>query len=151
MAYVNKQIRDALKNILTDKIYYNGSAIKIYINHPDNIQSNQTPCATIYLDNFDNEEKIIGQKMGYRTLNIIVSLIIKSSTDIQDKLDELCLQFEEELFKDKNSYTLNGLVKDTVLLNVNYDYEQQESQLLIAHYNLNIKFNILQNNPSVFY
>lgn len=151
MAYVNKQIRDSLKLLLKDKIYHDATPLKIYFDDPYNIQTNQTPCITILTDGFDSEDKTIGQKMGFRTLNLQVSLIIKANTDVQDKLDNLSLQFEEELFKDKNSYTLNGLVKDIVLVNANYDREQQENNMAIIHYNLNVKYYVMQNNPSVFY
>lgn len=151
MAYVNKQIRDNLKLILKDKIYYNASPLKIYIDHSSNIQPNQCPCISIFSDGFDNTENTLGNKYGFRTLNITASILLKASTDIQDKLDDLCLQFESELLKDKNTRTLNNLVKSVSIVNMNYDFEEQESNVAIAHYNLTIKYNVLQSDPSSFY
>ena len=151
MAYVNKQIRDNLKLILKDKIYYNASPLKIYIDHSDNIQPNQCPCISILSDGFDNTENTLGNKYAFRTLNITASILLKASSEIQDKLDDLCLQFESELLKDKDTRTLNNLVKSVSIVNMNYDFDQQENNVAIAHYNLIIKYNVLQSNPSSFY
>lgn len=137
--HVRQQIRESLAGLLTG-LTTTGS--NVYQSRLKPLQANELPALLIATDS----EKIEPQGMGVnpmleRQLNISVKVIAKAMSNLDDTLDACIKEVEQAVNASVAANTLNGLVKETLLTDIEIDMNAdsdmptgQATLLFIASY-----------------
>ncbi len=108
MTHVRQQIRERVGSLLTTAAVATTISQSRVFNVPAGAQA-----ALIYT----NAESVEPATLTYprkltRTLSLVIEVITRATSDLDDALDALCVKVEEAIAAD---YTLNGLADDCVL------------------------------------
>ena len=123
MDHSRKQIRDAIKTVLTGLATTSNNIFYDYV-----YAINKLPALVVFTRAETIENKTIGKpRVQERTLQIDITGIVKTNTNYQDTVDKITEEVETAIY---NSSNLSGLVKFINLLNIETEYNDDLEQPL---------------------
>jgi hypothetical protein len=133
MAHARKQIRDALKTILTGLTTTQNNVYYDYIYSID-----KTPSLVVFTKGEDISNTIIGKpKLKERRLIINIVGLVKIGETYQDICDSIALEVEESIY---NSNNLSGLAKIINLLSISTEFNDELEKPLGS---INLEYEII--------
>lgn len=148
MYHSRKLIRDKIKEYL---ITIDGIGQNVFFNDPDTIQQDQIPCLFV---NFESENvyyQNISQnpRIQKRDLQYSIYGFIKSSKDLNDKIDELSYKIEKSLSENNNKIKLDGYVIINNLISTDFEFnDNSELNIGCVKLTYNLSYRTLENNVS---
>jgi hypothetical protein len=109
MSHVRQQIRDRLVTILTG---LPTTGTSVYAMRKYALDDSKLPALLIYTMDESSTLITIGNRTMLRDLNVAVEVLVKSSDNVQNIVDNICRDVEEAVAAD---FTLNGLAKSCIL------------------------------------
>ena len=143
MTHARSQIRKYIISLLNDSTVAGSNVFEARIYGLDNIE---LPAILV----FTNEENIQEYSIGHprnllRQLNVVIEIYAKASGNIDDVIDNLCMQIEQLLGSDNN---LGGMVKDMILSSVSVSHSAEaERPLATATLNYQIIYSTKEHQP----
>lgn len=111
---IRTQILNNLKTLIEDIDF--SETVKIMFCTPDDLDIKQIPAITIEVINENIDYTTIGYpREQQRTLNVDVSIVVKSRVDLFIKAEEFTTLIEEKISETRNNVKLNSL--NSVVLN----------------------------------
>ena len=123
MSHVRQQIRDRFATLLTSGVSLVSS--RVYSSRVYPLTQANLPALTIYTGSERSGLQTMGVKTLSRTANIMVDAYVRSTANVDDTIDSICVQVEEAIASD---YTLNGIAKNTVLISTDIDFSGEAEQ-----------------------
>lgn len=118
MAHVRKQIRDRVESILAAGVTLVSS--RVYASRVYPLTEANLPAVTVYAGSEASDLRTMGAKTLSRELSLNVDAYVRVTDTFDDDIDALAVQIEETIAAD---YTLNGLVKDAVLVSTEIEFD----------------------------
>lgn len=149
MSHIRTQIRNKIKNNLSN-ITFNGDLLPVFFDDPSNIQPNRFPCIAIKSSDETSDIKTLGGANRYldRLYSIEVSIVVMSNTNLQEKIDDISVELEKAMSEDKSKITLDGLVKDSRVVRVAFEFDEvQQKQVALAQYLYEFRYMNIQSDP----
>ena len=116
MSHARTQIRDAIFGILDIAI----SNVTIQKSRIYPIGEGKLPAILIYARQENLQEVTISKpRTHFRSLSLVIEVIAKANSNLDQTLDDIAVQIEEALSADT---TLGGLVKNTILQTTDIQY-----------------------------
>ena len=123
MSHVRQQIRDRFATLLTSGVSLVSS--RVYSSRVYPLTQANLPALTIYTGSESSGLQTMGVKTLSRTASIMVDAYVRSTANVDDTIDSICVQVEEAIASD---YTLNGIAKNTVLISTDIDFSGEAEQ-----------------------
>lgn len=125
MAHIRKRIRDKVKELLVtvpdigDNILYDD---------PATIDSPSLPMLAILTAGESIENLTIGfPRLQRRSMQLDFVVVVKQTTGLQDKLDEICSNVENIM---SNNIDLNGLISYLSLRNIDFEFNDDQDKYM---------------------
>jgi hypothetical protein len=118
MAHIRKQIRDRVESILASGVSL--AQRRVYASRVYPFTESQLPAVTVYSGSEASGLQTMGVRTLARDLSLVIDAYVRVTDTFDDDVDALCVQIEETIAAD---YTLNGLVKDSVLTSTEIDFD----------------------------
>lgn len=136
MAHVRKQIRDRVESILgTGVTLVSG---RVYASRIYPLTGPQLPAVAVYTGSEASGLQTMGTRTLARDISLNVDAYVRVTDTFDDDIDALCVQIEETIAAD---YSLNGLVKDTVLTSTEIDFDgEAEKPVGVARLTYTIRY-----------
>lgn len=116
MSHVRQQIRDRVATVVTG---LPTTGANVYKTRRYALDDSKLPAICVYTMDESSSLITIGSRTLRRVINVAIDIVIKgSSTTVSDALDTICVSAEEAMAAD---FTLNGLVKSSVLTSTEID------------------------------
>lgn len=136
MAHVRKQIRDRMESILTA-----GASLasgRVYASRVYPLTGPDLPAIAIYTSSESSGLQTMGVRTLAREISLNVDAYVRINDTFDDVIDALCVEIEETIAAD---YTLNGLVKDTILTSTEIDFDgEAEKPVGVARLTYTIRY-----------
>ncbi|OUW83685.1 MAG: hypothetical protein CBD78_00025 [Candidatus Thioglobus sp. TMED218] len=127
MTHVRKQIRD---NVVTTLTGLSTTGTNVFRSRVYPIAENKLPGILIFTDSEEIEFGTIGSdRSQIRSLTISVQGYVKSASNYDDTLDQICVEVEEALH---NDITRGGLAKDTQVINFDAEFTDDGDQPVVV-------------------
>lgn len=127
MTHVRKQIRD---NVVTTLTGLSTTGTNVFRSRVYPISENKLPGILIFTDSEEIEFGTIGSdRSQIRSLTISVQGYVKSTSNYDDTLDQICVEIEEALH---NDITRGGLAKDTQVINFDAEFTDDGDQPVVV-------------------
>jgi len=127
MTHVRKQIRD---NVVTTLTGLSTTGTNVFRSRVYPIAENKLPGILIFTDSEEIEFGTIGSdRSQIRSLTISVQGYVKSTSNYDDTLDQICVEVEEALH---NDITRGGLAKDTQVINFDAEFTDDGDQPVVV-------------------
>ena len=110
MAHVRQQLRDRMQSTLASGV--TSVSGRVYTNRVYALKGENLPVVTVSFDSESSALGTIGLRTMQRNVDIMVDVYDKANADLDDALDDICVEIEESI---ANDFTLNGLAKRCVL------------------------------------
>lgn len=118
MSHIRKQIRDRVESILASGVSL--AQRRVYASRVYPFTESQLPAVTVYSGSEASGLQTMGVRTLARDLSLVIDAYVRVTDTFDDDVDALCVQIEETIAAD---YTLNGLVKDSVLTSTEIDFD----------------------------
>lgn len=136
MPHIRKQIRDRVASVLTT-----GASLaqrRVYASRVYPLTESQLPAIAVYSASESSGLQTMGVRTLMRELSLSVEIYVRVNEKFDDDIDALCVQIEEAIAAD---YTLNGLVKDTILTSTEIDFDgEAERPVGVARLTYTIRY-----------
>lgn len=127
MTHVRKQIRD---NIVTTLTGLSTTGSNVFRSRVYPIAESKLPGILIFTDSEEVEFGTIGSdRSQIRSLTISIQGYVKSATNYDDTLDQICVEVEEALHTD---ITRGGLAKDTQVVSFDAEFTDDGDQPVVV-------------------
>lgn len=152
MAHIRTQIRNKVATNLNN-LTFESRVLPIYYDNPIAIQPKNIPCLSINTQGEDIEDATIGYPaVQNKKLQLNISIIQKSTENMQDDLDDILVLVEKAMSDTKAKKTLDGLVKNIKYKSSNNDTDfEQEKPLGIFTLTYEVWYMNVESNPEVSY
>ena len=136
MAHIRKQIRDRLETILTSGVTL--AQRRVFGSRIYPLTAPQLPAIAVYTASESSGLQTMGVRTLMRDLSVSGDAYVRVNDKFDDDIDALCVQIEETIAAD---YTLNGLVKDTILTSTEIDFDgEAEKPVGVARLTYTIRY-----------
>jgi hypothetical protein len=110
MAHVRQQIRDRMQSVLLAGV--TSTSGRVYTSRVYALSQLALPSVTISFDSERSSLITMGLRTMDRDVNIVVDVYASATSDLDDALDDICVEVEESIAGD---FTMNGLAKSCIL------------------------------------
>ena len=110
MAHLRQELRDRMQSTLSSGVTLVSG--RVYTNRVYSLSAINLPIVTISFDSESSSLATIGIKTMQRNVDVIVDVYCKANANLDDDVDDICLQIEDAIAGD---FTLNGLAKQCIL------------------------------------
>ena len=143
---VRSQILKNIKNLINSINF--GETVKVLFISPENLELKDIPAVTVELINEQSDYTTIGiNREIQKVLNIDVSGVVKSRTDLFLKADELITKIEETFGNNPKLNSLNGIVLTSEISSLEYrDYNDLIESCGGFTITLTISYYVQENN-----
>jgi hypothetical protein len=136
MAHVRKSIRDRMESIL--KTGVTSVSNRVYASRVYPLTGPDLPALAVYTASESSGLQTMGVRTLARELSLSVDAYVRVNDTFDDTIDALCVEIEETIAAD---YTLNGLVKDTILTSTEIDFDgEAERPVGVARLTYTIRY-----------
>lgn len=136
MAHVRKSIRDRMESIL--KTGVTSVSNRVYASRVYPLTGPDLPALAVYTASESSNLQTMGVRTLARELSLNVDAYVRVNDTFDDTIDALCVEIEETIAAD---YTLNGLVKDTILTSTEIDFDgEAERPVGVARLTYTIRY-----------
>ena len=125
MAHVRKQIRDRVASQLTTAVTLVSSRVYTTRVHP--LNEDLLPAISVYTGNEVSDRYNIGVTDVTRNLSLEIDIYVRETGTFDDDVDAIAVQVEEAM---ANDFTINGLVKSSVLTSTAIQFDGEADQIL---------------------
>jgi len=118
MSHVRKSIRDRVESVLSSAV--SSVSGRVFASRVYPLTGPELPAIAIYTNSESSGLQTMGTRTLMRDLSLNVDAYVRVTDTFDDSVDALCVEIEEAIAAD---FTLNGLVKDTVLTSTEIDFD----------------------------
>lgn len=110
-----------------------------------NLAESKLPCILVYTQNETSEPITMGSaRVLERTLTVTLEVFVKATSDVDDKLDGICVDVEEGIAGD---LTVNNLAKDIYLTSTSINFIGEGDQPLgVATLNYDVLYQVSESD-----
>lgn len=143
--HIRQQIRERVATTLTG-LTTTGS--RVYQSRVYPMAETNMPGILIYSTSEDSEIDVMGSTGTLnRLLNLTVEGYVKSTTEFDDKIDDICKEIETAMAGDQ---TINGLAKNSFLAGTEINYSGEGEQPIgVVTLNYVVQYRTATNAPDV--
>ena len=143
--HIRQQIRERVATTLTG-LTTTGS--RVYQSRVYPMTETNMPGILIYSTSEDSEIDVMGSTGTLnRLLNLTVEGYVKSTTEFDDKIDDICKEIETAMAGDQ---TMNGLAKNSFLAGTEINYSGEGEQPIgVVTLNYVVQYRTATNAPDV--
>lgn len=143
--HIRQQIRERVATTLTG-LTTTGS--RVYQSRVYPMAETNMPGILIYSTSEDSEIDVMGSTGTLnRLLNLTVEGYVKSTTEFDDKIDDICKEIETAMAGDQ---TVNGLAKNSFLAGTEINYSGEGEQPIgVVTLNYVVQYRTATNAPDV--
>lgn len=143
--HIRQQIRERVATTLTG-LTTTGS--RVYQSRVYPMTETNMPGILIYSTSEDSEIDVMGSTGTLnRLLNLTVEGYVKSTTEFDDKIDDICKEIETAMAGDQ---TINGLAKNSFLAGTEINYSGEGEQPIgVVTLNYVVQYRTATNAPDV--
>lgn len=136
MAHIRQQIRSRAETILTSGVTLATGGV--YASRVYPLTEAKLPAVTVYSGSEASGLQTMGVRTLARDLSLVIDAYVRVTDAFDDDVDALCVQIEETIAAD---YTLNGLVKDSILTSTEIDFDgEAERPVGVARLTYTIRY-----------
>lgn len=143
--HIRQQIRERIATTLTG-LTTTGS--KVYQSRIYPMQDSNMPGLLVYSTSEDSDIDVMGSTGTLnRLLNVSIEGYVKSTSEFDDKIDDICKEVETAMAGDQ---TINGLAKNSFLSSTEINYSGEGEQPIgVVTLNYVVQYRTATNAPDV--